>query len=84
MADIGSFYRFDRDLSDPARLRQGAGYVINDRVRVEIPVPHAVRACRLERKLQVDRQHYRVNFKVGFKQGLLGRVFDGGGDIDAD
>jgi hypothetical protein len=27
---------------------------------------------------------YRVNFKVGFKQGLLGRVFDGGGDFDAD
>jgi hypothetical protein len=39
---------------------------------------------RLESFEWTDNVIYRVNFKVGFKRGLLGRVFDGGGDLDPD
>jgi hypothetical protein len=84
MADIENFYRFDRNFSDLARLRLGAGYVLNDRVRVEFLYHMQFKRADSGDNFKWTDNIYRVNFKVGFKQGLLGRVFDGGGDLDAD
>lgn len=40
LADIEALHRFDRDLSDLARPRLGAGYVLRPRTRVEF-IDHA-------------------------------------------
>lgn len=84
LADVENFYRFDRGISDLARLRLGAGYVLSDRVRVELLYHMQFERADSNESFDWTDNIFRINFKLARKQGLLRRVFDGGGDVGDD
>ena len=84
LADVEAFYRFDRDLSDLARLRLGAGYVVNERTRVEFLYHVQFERPDASESFEWTDNIFRLNFKLAMKEGLLRQVFDGGGDAGDD
>ena len=58
--------------------------MINDRTRAEFLYHMQFERADSGDSFKWTDNIYRVNFKIAFKKGLLGRVFDGGGDIGDD
>jgi hypothetical protein len=71
LADVEPIYRFDTDRIDPLVARGGIGYILNDRIRMEL-IYHAVftRPAR-SRPLEFTENMIRVNLKIGLRRGLL-------------
>lgn len=85
LADVEAFYRFDRDLSDLARLRLGAGYVLRPRTRVEFIYHAQFERADADESFEWTDNIFRLNVKLAMQDGLLGRLFDdGGGDAGDD
>jgi hypothetical protein len=74
IADVEPFYRFDRDVIDPLRLRGGVGYVFNDRLRLEF-----IYYAQFSHEDENDPLEYgdnilRLDIKLGLSRGILQRV----------
>lgn len=81
LADVEPYYRFDKDLVDPLRVRGGIAYIVSDWVRVEF-IYHAQFTRPAEGSgLEYTDNIFRLNFKLALDHRVLGRVFNGG---DAD
>ena len=78
MADVEPFYRFDKGLVDPVRLRAGIAYIATNRVRVEFIYHMAWTRPPGSNSLEFTDNIYRLNIKVALNKGMLQRVFDGG------
>ena len=79
-ADVEPFYRFDKDVVDPLRVRGGMGYVLNDRIRLEF-IYYAQFAREEEgESLEYDENIFRLNMKIGISSGILQRVLETGSD----
>jgi len=81
MADVEPYYRFDKDMVDPFRVRGGLAYIVNDRVRVEFIYHAQFTRPAGSSSLEYTDNIFRLNFKLALDQRVLGRVFKGG---DAD
>jgi hypothetical protein len=75
IADVEPFYRFDRDTVDPLRLRAGLGYIFAGRCRGEF-IYHMQFTRPDGGGLQYTDNIWRLNVKIGLKDGILPRVMD--------
>lgn len=73
LADVEGFYRFDRDMSDLARLRVGLGWVIGNHVRAEL-IYHMQFTRSSGEDFEWTDNIWRLNFKVARQHGLLERL----------
>ena len=73
LADAELFYRFDRDMSDLARLRGGLGYVFNEYVRLEL-IYHMQFSRSAGDSFEWTENIYRLNVKVSRHKGVLSRL----------
>jgi Protein of unknown function (DUF2490) len=80
IADAELTYRFDKNISDQARLRVGVGWISNDRVRVEFIYHMQFTRDTADESFQWTDNIWRLNFKVAFKEGLLRRLI--ASDVD--
>ena len=78
MADVEPFYRFDKNVIDPVRLRFGVAYIVTNRVRVEFIYHMAWTRPSGSSSLEYTDNIYRLNVKIALNKGMLQRVFDGG------
>ncbi|HMN43343.1 MAG TPA: DUF2490 domain-containing protein [Povalibacter sp.] len=76
LADAEAFYRFDRDMSDLARLRIGLGYVFGELVRAEL-IYHMQFTRAAGESFDWTDNIWRLNFKVARQHGLLSRLAHG-------
>jgi hypothetical protein len=74
LTDVEPFYRFDRDEWDPVRVRGGLGYVVNDRVRVEVIYTAQFDRSDPGQPLEYNNNIIRLNLRIGFNKGVLGRL----------
>jgi hypothetical protein len=81
LADVEPYYRFDKNVVDPLRVRGGLAYIVNDRVRVEFIYHAQFTRPAGSSGLEYTDNIFRLNFKLALGQGVLRRVFDSG---DAD
>jgi Protein of unknown function (DUF2490) len=81
LADAEAFFRFDKDYVDPCRLRAGVGYIVSNRVRVEL-IYHLQWTRPNGGPLTYTDNIIRLNIKIALNRGVLQRVFDGGGADD--
>jgi len=70
IADVEPYYTFEKGQIDPFRIRAGLGYVVNDRIRVEL-IYHAEYTRPEGGSLEHTNNIFRLNIKIGFQRGLL-------------
>lgn len=80
LADVEPFYRFDRDTWDPVRLRAGLAYIFEGRVRAELIYHMQFTHAVPDEPLEYTDNIFRLNIKIGLKNGILPRVMDGNFD----
>lgn len=80
IADAEPFYRFDRHTIDPLRWRVGLGHVFENRVRVEFIYHAQYTRVGADSPLEYTDNIWRLNIKIGLKQGLLERTLEPGID----
>lgn len=76
IANTEPMYRFDNDVIDPARVQAGLGWVMNDRIRPELLYYANWGRTGPDNALTYNENIFRLNVKVGFNHGLLGRVWN--------
>lgn len=76
LTDVEPFYRFDRDEWDPVRVRGGLGYVLNDRVRMELIYTAQFDRSDPGKPLEYNNNIIRLNLRIGFNKGVLGRLLN--------
>ena len=81
LADVEPYYRFDKNMVDPLRVRGGIAYIVSDRVRVEFIYHAQFTRPTGSSGLEYTDNIFRLNIKLAMDKRLLGRVF-GGGDAD--
>ena len=81
LADIEPYYRFDKNVIDPLRVRGGIAYIVSNRVRVEFIYHAQFTRPAGSSGLEYTDNIFRLNIKLALNQGVLQRVFNGG---DAD
>ena len=81
LADVEPYYRFDKNMVDPLRVRGGIAYIVSDRVRVEFIYHAQFTRSTGSSGLEYTDNIFRLNIKLAMDKRLLGRVF-GGGDAD--
>lgn len=81
LVDVEPYYRFDKDIVDPLRVRGGIAYIVSDRVRVELIYHASFTRPSGSTALEYTENIIRLNIKLALGKGLLQRVFNGG---DAD
>jgi hypothetical protein len=74
LLDVEPFYRFDRKTLDPLRLRMGLAYIFHGRARAEF-IYH-IQWTRPNGALQYTDNIFRLNIKIGLKEGLLPRAME--------
>ena len=80
LVDAEYFYRFDRDVIDPLRVRAGVAYILNDRLRLEF-IYHAGFTRKDESgTLEYTENIFRLNIKIGLTEGILRRVLSPSSD----
>lgn len=72
------FYRFDPDEWNPVRVRGGLGYVLNDRVRVEIIYTAQFTRSSPGSSLEFTDNIIQLNIKLALRKGVLGHLFNPG------
>jgi hypothetical protein len=75
LSDVEPFYRFDKNLFDPLRVRGGAGYVINSHLSCEL-VYCAQFTASTGSSLAFTENIIFLNIKVGLAKGLLERLYN--------
>jgi hypothetical protein len=81
LADVEPYYRFDKGIIDPFRVRGGIAYIVSDRVRVEFIYHAQFTRPAGSSGLEYTDNIFRLNIKIAMDKGVLQRVFQGG---DAD
>ena len=81
LADVEPFYRFDKDLMDPLRVRGGIAYILSNRVRMEFIYHAQFTRPAGSHDLEFSDNIFRLNIKIALNKGIMQGVFDGG---DAD
>jgi hypothetical protein len=81
LADVEPYYRFDKSIVDPFRVRGGLAYILSDRVRVEFIYHAQFTRPSGSSGLEYTDNIFRLNFKLALDRRVLGRVLNGG---DAD
>jgi hypothetical protein len=72
LADVEPYYRFDNGKVDPFRLRAGVGYILNDRIRLELIYHTQFTHPNGSDDLEYTDNIYRLNVKIGMKKGIIG------------
>lgn len=75
LSDIEPFYRFDKNIFDPLRVRGGAGYIINSRVQCEV-VYCAQFTASTGSSLAFTENIVFLNIKIGLAEGILERLYN--------
>jgi len=75
-ADVEPFYRFDTDRIDPFRFGGGIGYVVNDRLQIELIYQGQMSPSSGGGGLEYTESIVHLNFKIGLQKGLLQRVLN--------
>ena len=78
IADVEVFYRFDLDEWDPLRVRGGLGYVMNDRIRMELIYTAQFTRSSPGSSLEFTDNILELNIKVAVRRGVLDRLFNPG------
>lgn len=78
LADVEPFYRFDKNEWDPVRVRGGLGYILNDRVRVELIYTAQFTRATPGSSLDFSENIIQLNIKVAMQKGLLDRLLNPG------
>lgn len=76
LADVEPFYRFDTDEWDPFRVRGGLGYILSDRIRLELIYTADFERSAPGSPLELDNNIIELNIRIGFSKGLLGRMLN--------
>jgi hypothetical protein len=76
LADIEPFYRFDRNEWDPLRVRGGLGYVVSDRVRLELIYTAQFDRSKADSPLEFNNNIIRLNLRIGLNRGVLEQLFN--------
>jgi hypothetical protein len=77
LADIEPYYRFDKNLVDPMRIRGGIGYVMKSApVRIEFIYHAQYTQPDQESGLRYTDNIYRINIKLGINKGILGSLYN--------
>ncbi len=76
LADVEPFYRFDTDEWNPLRVRGGLGYILNDRIRVELIYTANFERSAPGSPLEFNNNIIELNIRIGFGKGLLGRLLN--------
>ncbi len=75
LVDTEPFYRFDKDTFDPIRVRGGAGYILNSRLRCELI--YGAQFTRLNGgSLAFTENLIYLNIKIGLAKGILERLYN--------
>lgn len=75
LSDVEPFYRFDKNIVDPLRVRGGAGYIINSRLQCEV-VYCAQFTASTGSSLAFTENIIFLNIKVGLAEGILERLYN--------
>jgi hypothetical protein len=73
LTDVEPFYRFDKNIFDPLRVRGGGGYVINSHLSCEV-VYCAQFTASTGSSLAFTENIIFLNIKIGLAEGLLQRL----------
>ena len=73
LADVEPIYRFDHNTIDPLYVRGGLGYVLSDRLRLEL-IYYAQFARTSGGSLAYTDNIFQLNIKIGLGEGLLRRL----------
>jgi len=74
--DVEPFYRFDCDKWDPVRVRGGFGYVVSDKIRVELIYTANFTRSTPGSSLDYTDNTIELNIRVGLSKGLLGTLLN--------
>lgn len=78
LAQAEPFYRFDKNEWDPVWLRSGLGYVLNSHMRAELIYTAQFKRSSPGSSLEYNNNMIELNIKIGFKRGVLDRLFNPG------
>ena len=78
LTDAEVFYRFDKDTVDPLRARLGLGRVLSGKVRMEFVYCAQFTRPAGSSALTYTDNIFFLNFKLGTKEGVMGRIFNPG------
>ena len=81
LVDVEPYFRFDKNVIDPLRVRGGIAYIVSDRIRVEFIYHAQFTRPAGSNGLEYTDNIFRLNLKLALGKGILQRVFNGG---DAD
>ncbi len=77
LADIEPYFRFDKNLVDPMRIRGGIGYVMKSLpIRIEFIYHAQFTQPDKESGLKYSDNIYRINIKLGINKGILGSLYN--------
>ena len=77
LADIEPYFRFDKNLVDPMRIRGGIGYVMKSLpIRIEFIYHAQFTQPDKESGLKYTDNIYRINLKLGINKGILGSLYN--------
>jgi hypothetical protein len=76
LADVEPFYRFNPDELTPLRVRGGLGYVVSDRIRLELIYTAEFDRSAPGNPLEWHDNIIELNIRIGLGKGLLGRLLN--------
>jgi len=74
LADIEPYYRFDKGMVDPLRLRCGIGYLLKEHLRMEFIYHAQFTHPAGSSSLEYTDNIFRLNIKIGLNKGIIGRL----------
>ena len=74
--DVEPFYRFDQNAVDPLRAEVAFGYILNDRIRLEMVYSAEFSRPSGSSSLEFTKNIISLNIKIGLQKGLLRRLLD--------
>jgi hypothetical protein len=81
LVDVEPYFRFDKNIFDPLRVRGGIAYVLSERLRVEFIYHAQFTRPSGSSGLEYTDNIFRLNIKLALDRGGLQRLY-GGGDAD--
>lgn len=77
LADIEPYYRFDKNMIDPMRIRGGIGYIMKSApLRIEFIYHLQYTQPTEESGLIYTDNIFRLNIKMGLNTGIMGSLFN--------
>ena len=78
LADVEPFYRFDKNEWDPVQVRGGIGYILNERMRLELIYTGQFTRLATDSSLEHSANTIELNLRIAFSKDVLERVFNPG------